>query len=77
MEENKPILYRCKNWSYENNCCKGYYDIITNAKYQQVKINPLDIPKDCKGYSNIALCCWFVYDQTTIVDMQRRIKRYG
>lgn len=70
MEEMNN-LFPCLNWSVENKCCKGFYDCVINQKFEHVKINPLDIDKNCQGKSNLSLCVWFLYDRRNTYDIKR------
>lgn len=74
-EKSNIILYPCRNWSNENNCCKGFYDSIINQKFEFVKVSIEDLDKNCKGKSNCSLCVWFLYDRYTMV-IDTRKRRY-
>lgn len=72
QEKNNELLHPCKNWSIENKCCRGLYDIITNSKYEHMKPSLDDFDKNCKGKSNSLLCVWFLFDRYTITTKRYR-----
>lgn len=63
----------CKNWDINNMCCMRY----TEPDNFSFSISEKDFYPDCKGKADITLCVWFVYRNSTIKDLQQKIKREG
>lgn len=76
MDEIK--LYPCKNWDFFNGCCiRKVKKLEQIGELGKVNLSEDDFYKDCKGSAKLSLCCWFVYRASTVIDIQREVKRYG
>ena len=70
--------FPCKNWDINNMMCLRHAKALVQCgKLRGVILSEQDFDKDCSGYSNKNLCCWFVYSHESIKDFQQRVKREG